>query len=481
MTFIDPSRIPRPYIDPAQLLIPDPAGYGYINNPVDELIYQMGATMPSGTGGLGGTLGPAGGLRPGGFASLYDDLAAMNADDLATGLARQAGYLEGAPYNPTGAGVGGFGTRAYASGVSGIPGVPAAAGMADDVVAGLAAQAVGQGTASKIPGFARALFPYAPKVAAIEGLTPAAARAAAGAGRLAGFARGAWGPAVIGTGLSLLGDQIARGAADTKGIDRSDVGGFLSGFGQAGALTGTLALAAGAGPVGWTAAGLAAAGYGLYKALGAGGDGDGKGKVDLPGARDQIALLIGQAPEHLRDYFNFKVTTQMQMAGDDEDLQRQTLATIGDEILSQMLTAAQTQYRTDYATDLSAQIADRYADFQTLRNAQYEQQQAVSNDYLKQMAGRLDPAYQDLFLASIGQTNQAQAAAHRAYMAQYDALPYQLALQLTQTSPQIAEQATAAGYRALPTADYTRLAELLTGTGAAPPAGAVTYAPGFGP
>lgn len=485
MTFVYPG-MPRPYIDPAQLLIPDPAGYGYISNPVDDLIYQMGATIPQPgpIGGFGtGTLG-AGVPRFGGLASIYDDLVAMNADDVATGLARQAGYFEGAPYNPA-ASLGQFGTRSFSSS-GGIPGLAAqaGAGLSDDVALGLAAQAAGArggaAAASKIPGLIQRAFPYANKVAAIEGMTPAAARAAAGAGRVAGFLRGGAGPAIAGTALSLLGDRIAANAPDVEGVDPNDVGSFLSGFGQAGALTGTAALALGAGPPGWIAAGIGAAGYGLYKALQGGGDGKGGGP-DLPAARDQIALLTQQVPAHLRPYFEFKLKTQMTMAGDDEDLQKQTLATIGDEILGAILQGAQKQYTDDYATNLSAQIADRYSDFQTLRNAQYEQQQAASNDYLKEMAGRLDPAYQPLFLASIGQTNQAQAAAHRAYMAQYDALPYQLALQLSQT-PEVAEAAQGAGFAALPTADYSRLAALLTGQAVTGnPEAAVSYAPGFGP
>lgn len=99
------------------------------------------------------------------------------------------------------------------------------------------------------------------------------ASTAATGGKLASVAKGFVLPALPGVAATVAGGAI-QGAdpTDTEGADWHDLGQGLSGAGTVASIGVPVALALGAGPVGWAALGIGALGFGLYSALKGGGD-----------------------------------------------------------------------------------------------------------------------------------------------------------------------------------------------------------------
>lgn len=417
--------------------------------------------LPSGGPFIPGQAYPMGGGAPTGGAWAW---GASSADDLAGQVAGRA--TGPATYQSGLGGFGQFGGNPWAGGTGtgswgAAQSAPVAAGanVADDLAGQIAGAAGGAGgaaaTASRIPGFAQRLFPYAPAVVKAGG--PEAAAGLASASRLARFTRGGLGPGLAGLGVSMLGSSIKGNNPDVEGVDKNDVGSFLEGAGLAGGLGGSLALATAAGPPGWIAAGAAAVGYGLYKALSPGG----KKGPDIAEAGIQLDGLISKAPAHLQDYLRQKLEFQLASAGEDKQLQAQVMATVGDEALTAMLQDATVGAQQGQAADLAAQIAERYGRYQNARQDGEARRTQALNEYMAGMVGRMKPEDQALFGPVLASGARAYEAQRQSLAAQSDQLPYQLALQLVQ-QPQYQMAAEQAGMGAVPMDQVSQLRELLT-------------------
>lgn len=420
-----------------------------------SVVPYMQPALPSGGPFIPGQAYPMGGAA--GNPSAAWAWGAGSADDLA---AQVAGRVSGpASYQ---AGLGGFGQFAsnplaggtpYAPTVGTMPTVAAtAAGGADDlagqIAAGIGSTGDDLAAGAARSGFIARAFPNAP-----NWMMPAAGQIGT-MGRLARFG----GPMLAGQAVSMLGTAIKGNSPDVEGVDKNDVGSFIEGAGLGGGLGGGLALALGAsGPVGWGAAAVGALGFGLYKAL---SPGDKKGP-DIPEARIQIDGLINQAPAHLRVYLAQKLQFQLASAGDDDQLQAQVIATVGDEALSAILQEATVGAQQSQAADLAAQIAERYGRYQNARQDEQTRRTQALNEYMAGMVGRMKPEDQALFGPVLASGARAYEAQRQALAAQSDQLPYQLAAQLVQ-QPQYAYAAEQAGMSAVPMDQVSQLRELLT-------------------
>lgn len=165
------------------------------------------------------------------------------------------------------------------------PGSPLASALGAEATAGRA------GLLTRLaPGAMAARAGEGGYMAALRGVNPISAEAAAAGGKflgvqsgsalasgsgmaktLAGVGKGALGPALAGMAVAPVlkaGGGALMGGEDSKGWDQYDAGQGLSGAGDALPVTaglGGAAVALGAsGPVGWAVAGLGALGYGIY-------------------------------------------------------------------------------------------------------------------------------------------------------------------------------------------------------------------------